>query len=89
MQLRFRPGRIDHAQRPRDDAGIGDVPVAFGADEGLFTVAIVGSEEAVEFGEVHPLEQVRVVGRVGPAVGRLPRDSFVYAMDGVDGLLSL
>ena len=33
-------------------------------------VALVGGEEAVDLGQVHPPQQVRVVGGVGPAVGR-------------------
>lgn len=55
-QLAFGPGRVLCAERPSHDRGIGDVLVTFVADEGVLSVSVMGGEEAVEFGDVHPGE---------------------------------
>jgi predicted PurR-regulated permease PerM len=88
-QLPLGLGRMLGAQRPRDDSGVCDVLVPLVADQRVLAIAVVGGEEAVEFGDVDPGEQVRVVCCVRPAVASRPDDSFVHAVHDVDGLLRL
>ena len=82
-------GGIDHTERSRHHRGVGDVLVALVADQRMFAVTIVRGEEAVEFGDVNPLEQVRVVRLVPATVGSDARDAFVHSVHGVDGTLRL
>ena len=82
-------GRVDDSERSRHDGGVGDVLVAFGADQRSVAVAVVGSQEAVEFGDVHPLEQMWIVRRVRLATLRGTHDVPVDSMDPVDCSLGL
>ena len=70
-------------------AGLGDVLVAVGSLERVVAVVRVGGEEAVDLGEVHPPQQVRVERRVRPAVGGDTVDVLVDAADDVDRPLRL
>lgn len=68
-QCSFRRGGSGHPECARDASGVGDVLVALGLIQRLFTESLVRTQETVDFGNVYPPQQVRVVGRIGPTVG--------------------
>jgi predicted PurR-regulated permease PerM len=82
-------GRIDDAERCRHDPRVRDVPVTLVADQRSFAIPVVGGEEAVELSEVHPFQQMRIVGGIGCAAGRGPFDAPVDAAHPIDGSLGL
>ena len=63
-----------HAESGRDPRDVADVTVAPRFVERAFAVALMAAQEAVRLRDVHPAEQVRVVGPVGRAVGAGPGD---------------
>ena len=88
-QRRLGLGWVDHPECSGDDRRVGDVLVAIGADERLGAVAIMGGEEAIELGDVYPLEQMRIVCCVGLAVRRNAFHPAMHAMHPIDGALGL
>ena len=89
-QLVLGRGRVDDAEVAGGDGGLGDVLVTLGPDQRPVAVAVVGHEEAVDLGRVHPAEQVRVVGGVRRAVGHRAGDRLVRALhrpDDLEGVL--
>ena len=68
-QLGDSARRIDDAELGGDAPQAGHVAVAPGRVQPSRAVALVRGEEAVRLGDVHPLEQVRVVGVVRAAIG--------------------
>lgn len=86
-QLSFGLGRRFCAERSCYDRGLSHVPVPFVADEWSRTVAIVCRQKAVDLGDVHPTQQVRIVGRVRPSVGRGTHDALVHTVHHIDGSL--
>jgi len=81
--------RCVHPERSGDDRGVGHVAIAVGADQRLLSVPVVNTEEAVELGDVHPQQQVRIVGRVRLPVGRRAGHSLVHPVDHIDRPLRL
>ena len=75
------------AQRPRHDRRVCDVLVSLVADQRFLAVPIVGRQETVDFGKVHPGQEVRVVCCVPPPVVRSADDPFVDAVHDIDGPL--
>jgi hypothetical protein len=55
----------------------------------LRSVHLVGQQEAVDLGDVHPLEKVWISGLVGCAVRRHPTHAAVDAADLVHGSLGV
>ncbi len=86
-QFTFGAGRIDDAQRLGDAGGVGDVAVAPGLIQRFGAVALMGEQEAVHLGDVHPLQQVRVGRVVVPPVGRRAMDAAMNSADPVHGPL--
>jgi predicted PurR-regulated permease PerM len=82
-------GRIDDAECPRDDGGLGDVSVPLVSDQRPVAVPIVGAKKAVELGDVHPLQQVRVVRTVRLAARGHSLHPPVHTPHPIDGLLGL
>jgi len=64
-----------------------DIRVALLLSERPAAVVIVSSQEAVDFDDVNPQQQVRVIGRIRPAVGCDADDTFVDGVDDVDRAL--
>ena len=69
MQGAHAGGWCRDTESTGDDGGIGHVAVAFDGSEGLGPVPLVGGEETVDLGHVHPSQEVRVVGRIFATVG--------------------
>ena len=67
-QLGRGPRRVDDPERLRDTGGVGDVAVAAVGIQGLCAVELVGPQETVDLGDVHPLEQVGIRGGIRCAV---------------------
>ncbi len=88
-QLRLGLGWIGDSERSRHHGCICDVSVAVGADQRVIAMTVVRGEKAVEFGDVHPLEQVRIVGCVRLTARGDAVHAAVYPMDPVDGSLGL
>ena len=84
VELGHGLGHVGSAQRPRHHGGLGDVLVAACGVERFGSVAVVGSQEAVDLGDVHPAEQVRVGRLVRSPVGRDTRDPAVHRSDDPD-----
>ena len=76
-QLRLGQRRVGYAECPCDTGGIGHIPVAAALVEGVGAVELMGEQEAVDLGDVHPFQEVRVRGAVRPAVGGDPVDTLV------------
>lgn len=74
------------AQRSSDHRCVGDVPISLGTDQRRLPVPVVSSQEAVELSDVHPGQEVRVIGRKGPSVRCNTHHALVDAVDDVDGL---
>ena len=70
-QFRDRAGglRVDGTDELGQAGLLGDVPVGVDRCERCVAIALVGAQEAVHQRVVDPAEQMRIVGRVGPAVG--------------------
>lgn len=71
---------LDHTQCTRHDRRVRHVLISLVADEGLFTESVVRRQEAVEFGDVHPSKQVRIIRCVRLAVTSRANDAFVHAV---------
>ena len=78
-----RAGRSDSggAGTPsaRDDGHLAHVLVALVGEQRRLAVTLMSGEEAVDLGDVHPSQQVRIVGGVGAAVRRDADDALVHA----------
>lgn len=90
-QLPLQPGlaarRIRHPQGSGHPRRVGDVAVAVVLVQSAGTVALVGAQETVDLGEVHPAQQVRVVGSIRPTVGCPSAYPLVHGADAGDHLL--
>ncbi len=82
-ELGLGAGRVRHPELDGDPGHVGDVPVAPGLVERLGPEPGVRAQEAVRFGDVHPGQELRIRGGVGPAVRGGPGDP---AVDGLDPL---
>ena len=71
-------GWCGYAECPCDPRGVGNVCIAVGLVEGLFTESLVCHEEAVDLGHVNPAKEVRIVRRIGTPVGGRARDAVVH-----------
>ena len=68
-QFPLGPRRVDDTERRRDAGGVGHISVTTALVEWMGPVELMSEQEAVDFCDVHPLQQVRVGGVIGPAVG--------------------
>ena len=60
--------RVEDAEPDRHDGALGHVQVRLGSAQGGQAISLVGAQEAVCLGDVHPRQQVRVAGAVGAAI---------------------
>ena len=74
LELGDRPGRVEDPEPCRDRADLRDVAVGLVRGERRGGQLLVGDEEALGLGGVHPGEQVGVVGGIPPPVGGGARD---------------
>jgi hypothetical protein len=88
-ELGSRSRRARHAEGDRYPGRVRDVSVAFRVIQWERTVALVAAQEAVSLRDVHPQEQVRVIGPVRAAVRAGADDVRVDPADLVDGPLGI
>jgi glycosyl transferase family 87 len=69
-ELRTGARRVDDAERFGDARRIEDVRIPLGGVEPTRAIALISPQEAVDFGDMNPAEQMRVGSVVRPAVGR-------------------
>ena len=82
-------GHVGGAERPGHHGGLGDVLVAAGRVQRLGAVAVVGAQEAVDLGHVHPAQQVRVGRGVRTPVGGGAGDAAVDGPHDADGAVGV
>ena len=84
-QLRLRARWVGDAHRLADDGHVRDVGV--GVDRALAAQVQIGRQHRVHEGDVHPLQQPRVLRGVRPTIRGGALNAPVHHTHGIDGLL--